>query len=268
MSSYVDPFMSKNGVDIYENSNWTYWLLNIFLWIYALLVIFWVVLLLLVNVPHTYFWNLLQPGTLFSMRYRSILSVILILSALRSFVPVISRALLRFRKSRECSIAWFTMLGLITIVDIVVFGFMISQYGGANQPGDYFNICNAVEYCCVFYMDANCQNTSPCSNPTILQSELARNGLCNAMFFTSIPFVILSIVLFMWPFMLWYLPTDMNIDPDDKDDNEYNIRERNRFQYNKQTTPQFTSAMPHKNHQLRHRTSGFIATPRITLQNQ
>lgn len=181
--------------------------MNVMLWIYALLVIFWVVLLLLVNVPHTYFWHLLQPGTLLSLRYRSLLSIALILSALRLFVPVFARALLRFRKSRECSWAWLTTLGIVAVIDLLVFLFLLGQFGGANQPGDYYNVCNDAAYCCVFYMDSRCPRTGPCLSPSIVQSELQRNGLCQALFYTSIPFMVLSMALFMWPFFLWIFPT-------------------------------------------------------------
>ena len=206
MVSSTNPFLTRNGEDLYATSSWTYYLMNIFLWLYALLFIFWVVLLLLVNVPHTYFWNLLQPGTLFSLRYRSLLSIVLILSVLRFFVPIFGRALLRFKRSRECSWAWLVLLGIVAAIDLFVFLFLATQFGGANEPGDYFNVCNDYAYCCVYWMDPNCQNTGPCSNPVYTQATLQRNGLCQAMFYTSIPFIVLSIVLFLWPFLLWMFP--------------------------------------------------------------
>lgn len=206
MVSSTNPFITKGGRDLYESSGWTYYLLNVFLWVYALLVIFWVILLLLVNIPHTYFWNLLQPGTLLSLRYRSLLSIVLILSALRFFVPIFARALLRFKRSRECSWAWLVLLGMIASVDLFVFLFLATQFSSANQPGDYYNVCNDAAYCCVHWMDTNCPRTGPCTDPAFVQSQLQRNGLCQALFYTSIPFLVLSMTLFLWPFILWVFP--------------------------------------------------------------
>jgi len=206
MHTTTNPFITKGGKDLYEGESATYYLMNIILWVYALLVIFWVVLLLLANVPHTYFWNLLQPGTLLSLRYRSLLSVVLIVSALRFFTPIFVRALLRFKHSRECSWAWLVLIGIIALVDLFVFLFFATQFGGANQPGDYYNVCNDVVYCCVYWMDTNCHRTGPCTNPVIAQGELQRNGLCQALFYTSIPFLVLSMTLFLWPLLLWMFP--------------------------------------------------------------
>lgn len=218
------PYITPSGVDVYKTSNTTYWLTNIFVWIYAFLFLFWVVLLLLVHIPHTYFWNLLEPGRqLLSLRYRSLLSIALILSGLRFFVPILVRALLRFNKSKECGVAWLTLIGIITLVDFFVFLFIASQFANANN-GDVYNLCNDPAYCCSFWNDPVCQRSGPCIIPG--DGILQRNGLCDTMFYTSIPFLVFNLVLFLWPLTLWGSPPIMipsESKKEEEDDDEDNI---------------------------------------------
>lgn len=204
----TNPFITVDGSDIYEQSNWVYYLYNVFIWLHFLLFFFWGVFLLLITVPYTYFWRLEQPGTLLSFRYRSLLSIMLILSVLRFLVPIFARALLRFKRSYECSIVWTLLLGIILFVDILVTFWLLGQYFGANVAGDFYNVCNANEYCCAFWQTRECYRNGPCTNPAFAPSDLGRNGLCTAMVTISIPMMILSALLFVWPVMMWMFPME------------------------------------------------------------
>ena len=216
----TSPYKTPSGVDVYRESNTTYWITNIIVWVYAFLFLFWVVLLLLVNIPHTFFWNLLEPGRqLLSFRYRSLLSIALIFSGLRLFVPILVRALLRFNESRECGIAWLTMIGVIVAIDLFVFLFLAMQFGMANN-GDVYNVCNDPAYCCKFWQDPVCQRSSPCVIPG--DGLLHTSDLCLAMFYTSIPFLVFNLVLFLWPLTLWISPP-INLVEKEKYEEEENI---------------------------------------------
>lgn len=215
------PYVTPSGVDVYRTSNTTYWLTNIFVWIYAFLFLAWVVLLLLVNIPHTFFWDLLNPGSqLLSFRYRSLLSIALIFSGLRMFVPILVRALLRFNQSKECGVAWLTMIGLIALIDLFVFLYITSQFANANN-GDVYNLCNDPAYCCQFWQDPVCQRSGPCLIPG--DGTLSRNGVCTTMFMLSIPFVVFNLILFLWPITLWVSPPmEMQSKKfDEEEDTEY-----------------------------------------------
>lgn len=189
------------GLVRFEQERSTFFIYEVLFYGYLLTVVAWCVVLLLVNVPHTYFWNLSRPGTLFSMRYRSLGSILLILSALRVFFPVSVRTLFRFKRNRECSWAWLVLALMLCLLDIFTFLWVLSQVGSANKTGSFYNfLCNDAAYCCVFYSDPNCQNDRMCTDPVFTQSDLTLPGLCVVAFIVSLLSMAIAVAMTLWPF--------------------------------------------------------------------
>ena len=210
----------------FENGGAPSIIYNIILWLYTGVALLWGGLMLLINVPHTYFWNLRRPGTLFSLRYHSMLSIVLILSGLKLFFPIYARALVRFRKSRECNAAWSVLMGVGALLDIFIFLYVASQYAGANQPGSFYNMCNDPGYCCPFWEDIHCNRDRPCSSPVILITELARAGLCNWAFIVSGVSVALSLGLLLWTIVAYIKGEDAEEEEEEEEEPEWNRKQQ------------------------------------------
>jgi len=204
MNETTYPFQNRKGKDLYETNNALYYTLNIILWIYAVGYVAWIMIPLLTNITHTFFLTPGMPGELFSIRYSSLTWIFLMLSALRLFVPIAVRIIIIFRKSNGCTITWLVILGLLVIVDFLVWVVLAALYSNCNEDGFRFNICNDPLYCCVFWDNAfnMCENSTPCT-PAVTVDQLQPDGLFLWAFWTSLIFVILDWILLLIPVVLW-----------------------------------------------------------------
>lgn len=212
-----NPLVQK-GKDLYEENTFIYYFLNITLWLYILGFIAYLVLIINVQVTYTYNKTPGSPGTLFSLRFDSLLWWGLMLGVARMFVPFAVMNMILYRRTYGCSVFWIIFLSVIVLLDIFSFVVLAAQYGSCNHDNQPNNLCNSLLYCCVpqIFMNSNnmCPNAAPCPatvdlpNPPSTLADLSPNSDFLWLFWTQFIFILFDLVWIMLIVGLWVARTD------------------------------------------------------------
>lgn len=201
------PFVSAEGVDLYESSSALYYFLQFAVWIYVLAYVAHMVLILNTSVTHTYF-KTLPGGTLFSERYATARWIFLMLGALRILVPIAVLSIILYRLHTNCMLWWIFVLALLVITDTLVLISLGTDFGDCNGQNQFGNLCNSVTppWCCapsIFGNPGNmCPNSAGCT-PAVTVADLAPNSNFLWLFYATVGFVVLDLILLLLPIGLW-----------------------------------------------------------------
>lgn len=194
------PWVRRN-MDYYATTPSLYWYLWVMLFFYVGLVIFVYIGVLIQNtsILYTYFLNPGAPGTLTSLRY-NFTAIMLLLSVIVNFCfPLFIMFAIIYRYDHGCSVLWVVFFVILIGLQVLIIAGLGDQYSTCNQNGQFGNLCNDLEYCCVYYTDPvnQCPNTIACT-PAKTASELAPNSDFLALFWFNFVFLF----VFQLPYMI------------------------------------------------------------------
>jgi hypothetical protein len=155
----------------YETSSFTYW----FVWIYiilfsTLLLVYFIIPINNVNVTHTWFLNPATPGSILTSERMGFVSISIRMGIIAGMVALTSMFfMVGYRKSFVPFGAFITTM----IIWFFTYTVLSDQYAHCNGQGQFGNICNAKNLCCVHEILINPANHCPtmidCAIPVLLE---------------------------------------------------------------------------------------------------
>ena len=146
---------------------------------------------------HTYVENPGNPGVLVSDRYTFswVLVVLMVVAHILGFFCV--SCIVIFRENYGLSVIWGTIYFFTSLLLIVSIALMGVQYGDCNSPNSKDNMCNDLQWCCVYGNIP--ENMCPISTPCVGVSEatLAPKESFLWIFWTSVALAFLHLVFIL-----------------------------------------------------------------------
>lgn len=196
---------SSSYTDYYSYSSPWYWVLQVFLTLYALGALAYLVLLQNVHIIDTMFPGL-PGGQYFTGRYITFVWYAVMFSAAKLLLYPVVNALVLFRSSRGCSIFWFALLATLTFVHVVVIVGLGEQYGKCNESGQRGNLCNDKLWCCspaIYEVTSNgCYNGAACAS--FVHPRLRPNPDFLWLFWTNFVFFLADLLLLLFFGMVFF----------------------------------------------------------------
>jgi hypothetical protein len=174
--------------------------------IYALTYPAYVVVVMNVNIVHTYFYTPTSWGTLFSCRYSSIAWWAMFMSAFRLFMPLAVFTLVLLRRIKGCITLQTLVVAGIFVLDVLVVFLLLFLAIECNKGGTQCNICDDALKCCVpeFGAGNNCPNMgTPCLF-NLSPSQLYWNPSFTGAFITNWLYLIADLIIGVLIAIIWY----------------------------------------------------------------
>lgn len=148
--------------DYYTLKSPWYWAIQVFTIVYGLSILAYAVLILNTRSTDTYF-----PATLvnvyYTQRYVSVTWWALFFAASHMLMYPMVLLMITFRRSHGCSIFWFSLIFILTVMSSYTVIALARDYKLCNNPsGDQRdNLCNSKLWCCAPEVNANAANACP-----------------------------------------------------------------------------------------------------------
>jgi hypothetical protein len=155
----------------YETSSFTYWFVWVFAVVFsALLLLYFIIPINNVNVPHTWFLNPATPGATLTSYRMGFVSVSIRIGIIAGLVAL---AAIFFMIGYRKSFVPFAVFILCMIFWFFTYTVLSDQYAHCNGQGQFGNLCNSKKLCCVHEILVNPANHCPtaidCPTPVLLE---------------------------------------------------------------------------------------------------
>jgi hypothetical protein len=149
-----------NMGDYYRLTSPWYYVIQVFVTVYALSTLASLVLVLNMHVTNTAF-----PGTAvgvyYSQRYVSLQWWALFFFGMHVLMFPFVMMMITFRRSHGCSVFWFALIFALVVGDAYAFIVLSGSFIRCNQVDQRDNLCNDARWCCAPDVNAQASNACP-----------------------------------------------------------------------------------------------------------
>ena len=120
-----------------------------------------------------------------------------------------------FRENYGCHMIWFILYVVFFLTMIFVLVMLSIPYAECNDPNQPKNICNDLQWCCVYYIDPtnNCGKDTSC-DPPVTSDQLRPKPSFLGLYWTNASLVILHFIFFIVLIVYWFAPGPKVAEPE------------------------------------------------------
>lgn len=201
--SLFQPARGQDGYDS-KKSPGLFYFLHFFVLIYGIGTVAQFVMVAHANHPHTYTRNGAAPGELYSRRYNSLFWYTCLFMCLRGYTFLVMCCMILYRQTtccggRSAATFWVAWLVILAATEAASFAFLTFYAATCNGLDSYDNPCNDKRWCLVPAVYMNSANGCPNHVGSATFGELRWHVLFEALYGTSVIFLVFSLVMLFLP---------------------------------------------------------------------